>query len=265
MGVQTFIQAIANSFSKPAPTPDGNITTGQALRGEKYAELATVQYGRGMQYLSDEGSYFVATNPTPGTAITATAALTSYATTDTQPTAIVKNNNAIGSGVNIYLDFFKLQLVGLPAGATALRANWVWDNLANHYTSGGSTIVPVNPNMNSASASNMVLYFGALSAATSSVNARIISNDQMRGTVAATPVALLGDEYIFRFGAVEQAVANYSLNVAAGTPTQVIKNIIDVPPLIIGPQQVASLRIWGPNTGSTTTCTYEFVMGYWER
>lgn len=263
MSITSFIQGVANQFSKPSATPDNSVTIGQSLRTGKYAELATVNYIPDMHMLADEGSYFIATNPTPGTAIAGTGSLTSFATTDTQPTAVFKNNAALGSGINIYMDFFKLQLVALPTTATSFRANWVIDNLANKYTSGGSTITPVNASGNSNSSPNGVLYFGAIAAAAASANARIVSNDQLRGTTAATPCALLGDEFIFRFGAVEQAAANYSLNVAAGTPTQVIKNVIPVVPIILGPQQTATLRIWGAANAGTPS--YEFVMGYWER
>lgn len=263
VSITSFIQGIANTFTKPAPTTDNTVTVGQSFRVDKYAELATVSYIPDFHALADEGSYFVATNPTPGSAIASTGSLTTYATCDTQPTAIVKNNNAIGSGINVYFDYFRLQLVALPTTATNFRANWVLDNVANKYTSGGTVVTPVNVSINSNNTSNMILYFGAVSAAASSSNARLVSNDQLRGTVAATPVALLGDEYIFRFGAVEQAAASYSLNVAAGTPTQVIKNVIPVSPIILGPQQTATLRIWG--TANAGTPSYEFEFGYWER
>ena len=87
--------------------------------------------------LADQGKYFVATNPTPGTGI-ASGAVTSLA--DTTPYLVIKNNNTVASGIKMYLDFWRLTLTAAGGGGTVRNMTFKLDSSQSvtRYTSGGS-------------------------------------------------------------------------------------------------------------------------------
>src|SRR5207302_4121690 len=100
------------------------------------------------------------------------------------------------NALSIYMRYLRLVCTVAPASATSWRYSMRMDNL-NRYSSGGSTITPVNPNPNSSrNVSVALVYFGAIvPTALPSANARLVAN----GTLdSAIPV--VGDQYLLRFG-----------------------------------------------------------------
>ena len=275
--LQTLLQGITNWASKPAPTADGTQTP-NATRMGRYNEQAIQSYINGTQALSDEGSYFVCTSPTPGTAIAMTTTITSFATTDTQATMIIQNRdiNTNPFAKNMYPDYIKLMLVGLPGSATTWQFALTMDSNSSVYTSGGTILAGTasgqtqglgaySPNMNSGAQSVAFVAFGALSTAAKSSVSRLVAIGNLRPRVATTPVADLGDEYILKFGPMEHPGANFALGLSGGTPLNIVKNVISVPPVVLGPQQSIKMGIWGVATTGASGPTFEVEFGWFER
>src|SRR5712691_6449457 len=112
------------------------------------------------QILADEGNYFVATNPTPGTAI---AFAVNAAVSETAGYFLSIKNNDPANGKRIYPDYSRLICAVAPVSATAGDMFIKLDSAG--FTSGGSAITAVNPNYDSAATSISQINAGALTTA----------------------------------------------------------------------------------------------------
>jgi len=227
--------------------PVGDGVESQARMG-RYGELLTQRLGSPYHSLADEGSYFVAGNPTPGTQIDH---VTSAAISETAGNYLyLKNNDALG-GKRLYLDFCRLICNSVPTTGSAGYFFWKVDNV-NRYTSTGTTLTPVNANMDAGLASVAQLYVGANVTIAPSASARVVAHGMLRSVI---PVA--GDEWIFKFGGQDFSCAS-SLG-----GTVALRMPIPCAPLILGPQQNACLQIWF--TSNNAAAKYEIELGWWER
>ena len=126
-----------------------------------------------LQALADEGALFLATNPTPNTAIATTTSVVdagnSGATSaQTRPVAIWYNSAAASdqAALNIYPLSISMMLVQVPTSATFWDMGfWLEPVGASAYTSGGSVITPVSLNPDVGTATRLQMYFGAITAA----------------------------------------------------------------------------------------------------
>jgi hypothetical protein len=195
---------------------------------------------------ADEGRYFVATNPTPGTAIAQTIQ-TSFLATNALCT--IFNGNAAG-GARIYLDYIRLIVGTAAASATSCELAAVLDKI-NRFSSGGSAITPVCSNLDASNNNTgAVINFGAVTAAAASA-ARIVSRITVKPSIQLTK-----DSYVIKFGA--PAGQGSTVPSAVGIIGQ------DAPPIVIAPQGSLVLHVWNP-ANSATAPTYEFELGYFER
>jgi len=92
------------------------------VRGGRYGEQYVLPLIPTKHLLADEGSYFIATNPTPGTAL---AYNVQAAFSDTVPLFYVQNNDSKANpfGKRLYLDYIKLICTTAPASSTGTRQN----------------------------------------------------------------------------------------------------------------------------------------------
>ena len=221
------------------------------LRIGRYRDLYTIPMFHKSHSLSDEGTYFIATNPTPGTPV---AFVVNAAVSETAGYFLnIKNNDPVG-GVNakrMYLDYIRLICGVVPASATSGHCFIKLDNI-NRYSSGGSIITPVNPNMDSNIASIAQVYAGALTTVAPSPSARSVARGVLRASI---PV--VNDEWILNFGSVETAS---SMLIGGG----VARFVVPLPPVIIGAQQTMGLQLWFP-ANSVTPAQFEFEVGWFER
>ncbi len=222
------------------------------LRVSRYGEMVTRIVGKEGKYaLADSGEYWSATNPTPGTGIAGIAATGAFA--DAESLLYIKNGASVGDGTRIYLDF--LQLIVTAAGTNGTDHRYVSkiDTGADRYTSGGSSITPVNPNMDSSTTSSATIKFGALVTTAASTSARLVQNGLIRNVITVA-----GDVYTFDFGGTMTAAPAHAI---AGTA---IANIV-IPhvPVVIGPQQYFVMSLH--SSSQTAATSYEFNLGYWER
>lgn len=235
------------------------------LLGNSVNELKVESSSSDMHVLCARGEYFTAKTATPGTGVALITSLTTFATTDTQPSAVLFNSAAAG-GTRVYLDYIKMVLTAtqLPTTATNIQMAIDVDSALARYTSGGTLLTSVNNNMDNSAASVAVVHFGAtIAAVAGSTNRRIMYSDYIEPIVTTTPCAAAGDRFEVKFGGVDRGAHVEIGTLAAGTPLNVKKICSVGAPIIIGGQQTMCVRIWG--TGMAAAPTYEFEMGWYER
>lgn len=206
----------------------------------------------------DEGSYYVVTNPTPGTVIATTTSVVDDAATASathaQNAPVMHLLNKYGAtdsnAKTLYPRYIRMMLSQVPTSATTWRFA-IRLGTAARYTSGGSALSLVNTNTNSSNVSPSICYFGAVLTALDPAN-RLVAN----GTVGSViPVTL--DVWTFTFGDIVQP-SNF-LSSASAT-----KNVtISLPALAIGPGGYMQFEMWGASNAAAPS--WEFEMGVVER
>lgn len=238
--------------SAQLPTPklgDGIINSGSD-RANGYGEKYFVPVGLKKYPLAEDGAYWVALNPTPGTGIAGHAAPTTF--DNTKPFILIKNNAPVAPGAkNIYLDMIKLALTVAGSGGTLNLATHAIDAGAG-YTSGGSALSPVNPNGNIGIGSNAVIYAGAAVATANAGAQRVIANQRLR-----TPISVVGDVTLFDFGGAP-IVSGMALE-----GTTELERVVVCPPVVIPPQGWYKLVLWRASQSGANS--YEVEISYWER
>ena len=210
-----------------------------------------------MANLLDEGCYFVANSGQAGLAMAAGPGLVA-----TAPFLLVVNNNPVSAPKTIWLDYLNLTntVAGSAAsGLTFLAATAIIDS-GNRYSSAGTQLTPVNPNMNSAAASLGLVYAGAPVATAASGNARtVIGQRNVRPAVSGTAATVVGDDIMFNFGGIEGETAG---NIVVANP-----NLIPVacPAIAIGPQQSALIYLYYAAATTPVAAQFAAEFGYWER
>jgi hypothetical protein len=220
-----------------------------AIRVSHRGDLMTMPLGKPRIALVDEGKYFIAKNPTPGTGIAGIAASGAFA--DAESTLLLKNTNSVGSGKRICLDY--LRLLVTAAGADGSDHRYVTKtDVGDRYTSGGSSITPVNPNADSTESPTCSLYFGALVTTAASTSARLVGSGLIRNVIT-----VVGDQYIFNFGGDPVPPAH------AIAGTAIANIVIAHPPVVLGPGQSMVMSLHA--TAQSAASSYEFELGFWER
>jgi hypothetical protein len=238
--------AVIRNDSLPATGAEGTI--GQ-LRASTYGELVTTSlYGSRMKVLADEGSFFTAVNPTAGTGIIDTAALTGFVTTT--PTMVVVNSNSTG-GKSLYLESLRLNVTAAGTSGT----NWSWAmyvDTGNRYSSGGSQITPNNINMLASNSTGALVYFGAITATAANSQRKIAASP------GRTVIKVVGDEYRWTFGDSSPAPVGMPME-----GTLQIQRHFHAPPVVIPPGCSFCFYEWGASQG--TAAGFEFQLNYFER
>jgi hypothetical protein len=122
------------------------------------------------------------------------------------------------------------------------------------YSSGGSAIAALpNVNMDSARTSIALVHFGALTLAAESGAVRRLARCQLRGAI---PVAF--EEYLIVFGDVKAS----NFQTLGGTALQ--RQVVHLPPAILGPGHALTLHVWHPGNAATPA-SWEFELGWGER
>lgn len=219
-------------------------------------EQAVINLFNDTKGLVNEGSYFVASTPTPGTGITLSVATgTTYS--DTQGLLSVDNLDTGkiqgGQSKQIYLDFISFVVTATPTAATQHDIAYRIDN-ANRGT-GGTVVAVQNANMAYGNATMASIRANPTIAA-ATANVRTLGHQTIRK--AAAPAYIVGDLVIIKFGGIEMsnALANFTLT------TQTII-IVPAPPVAIGPGQSFILNEWA--TARTGALSGEISVGFVER
>lgn len=246
---------MANTSRISRILPQANVDTVEASnRGGRYGEQYELPLYGSKHLLADEGSYFVATNTTPGTPIALITSITAYAASGAATAAVLVLTNTESRSATapkrVYFDYIKLLCVDVPTAATSWRYALVLDDNPIRYTSGGSQIYPVNANGDSSVATIARMYFGETVTAVVN-NARTVGRGILRGVVPTT-----FDTFVIVSGGTEGG-GNFVSAAASG-------KFVDVTaPIIIGAQQNLVLSLWGASNAGVST--WEFECGWWER
>jgi len=224
------------------------------LRGGRFGELMNQPLYDGKQWsLADEGSYFYSQNPAIDAATTiAGHAAPVLADLFTKPFIIIKNNTAGSQDIRLYLDFIHITVI--TPGANGTSDNWAAEidtGNPDRSTTTGTTLLTVNPNLQSTASPAGVLKAGPLVASAPSANARRVGHGVMR-----TSIAIAGDQYMFRFG---ESSPSAGAVVAAAASSR----IIPLPPVVLGAQDQFLLHLYAPS--QSAAAVYKVIVGHVER
>lgn len=255
-------------------TPVSEILTVQrSIVGQQYSvDGAEIENARGGRYgekyvlspmpykhlLSDEGSYFVATNPTIGTGV-AYALQTSFSAT--AGFFAIQNTEKAG-GKRLYLDMLKLYLTAAPTATVSMEFAFVLDTRDRAPTAGNVQVVPNCTNGDIPSAAS-IANLQAYSAATLTLPAAAGGTNKTVGRVRIpTSLGIIGDEYILQFGPTD--IPGFVPGLTATRATAVARLGAGAPPIIVAPQQWLLIYMWWL-TAATTAPSFEYELGWFER
>lgn len=237
----------------PTLNPDSQ-SSDVAFRLDPYGGAYTQPLVRKAHNLADEGSYFVTNN-----AQTGIASAYNIAFTATAPFLLVYN----GGAVKVALDY--LALTAIAAGASTTTAGYiaaaVVTDTGNRYSSGGTNLTAniVCPNYAAAAApSGVVVYAGAITA-TAAVAARtIVGVRNLRPSVSATVINVVGDMNLINFGSVEGATGSITIANANIMPQA-------FPPVVVPPLTSALFYLTYPVMSAPSAATFAPELGFWVR
>lgn len=234
------------SRSVAVPQPDSlNSNPNGGNRASPYGDSYVIPLGAKNHFFADEGSYFLARNPTDGTGIATIAAATAY--DSTKPFIYIYNAN---SNKNVILDYLKLVATAAGTNGTAINLTHQLD-AGSLYTSGSVAVTPVNCNAGSQNGSGVSLYAG-----TTLVTVTATSAARTLGHLAIRPVIpVVGDTYYVNFGGNDPFLASLAV---AGTA---ISNIgMNTAPVVIPPGYCWKAGVWLPSQSAASS--YEFELGF---
>lgn len=257
------MDAVAKGIVRRAlPSPNADA-------GEVYARMGRFQEAYVLNPLpqrlvaADEGSYFIAQNPTPGTAIQLNANITSFA--DTNGLFLFKNTQSAStaSAKRIYLDYIKLIVAGTAPTATVSMHFAFKRGTTDRTPSSSSAYTTLTP-INACSEYGNTSICTPLSFANAAAMTLIASGSSEKFTGRATiPTGLgvTGDEYMVKFGGEPVASGRGGAAVRATDPGQIFTY---APPQIIEPAEFLAVHMWWL-TAASTAASFEFEVGWWER
>lgn len=216
--------------------------------------------------LADEGSYFAAsssgtvTPPIPGTFVAQQGQVVAFG--DTTPLWVIQNQAPPG-GKRVYLDFLRLLLGGTaPTGTISLELAVRIDAISKLPTNSNQYTNPVAINVNGdsdrAPIARIYAYLAAQAMATPASSGAVRNAARIR---VPTGVAVVGDQYIFRFGTTEPDSGSVSTAARATHPATLSGQ---GNPVVIGPGQWATIHLWWL-TSATNLPTWEWELGLVER
>lgn len=236
--------AIARAL--PTATADGaGVTT--PTRTGRYGEAYNASVSNKELFAADEGSHYVAVNPTAGTGILGHAAPTTF--DETKANLLIYN----GGTNRMYLQSIKLVDTAVSVGGTRIQMNFSLD-YGNLFASGGTALTKANVNADSTNTSGAVITAGAVVCSAATSNRRLLGNHVIRGA----NIDVVWDVYEFVFG----AVGGSSGETAEGTTVaQVITTHLH--PIVIGAGQMFKMVIWAASM--STGPTFEYLVNWIER
>lgn len=218
-----------------------------------YGDVWTIGGIRKQHALADEGSYFVANNGGTGVATAATPT----AFSDTAPMLTLYNSDQPGNqnSKRVYFDFIKLLETAAGTAGVSFRVRVKIGN-GNPYSSGGTELVPTNPNMDMPERSSVLKAF-ILPTAVAMQSMRTIVGDVVCIPTQGAVIAALSTIHM-NFGGVEGGISDGPLGAA-----QVIMSHVGLPPLILGPNQGALIEFLIASQSAASSWTPE--LAWWER
>lgn len=207
-----------------------------------------------------DASYFVITNPTPGTAI-AYALKTGYSAT-ANGLFCISNNDVVG-GKNIYLDRLELiQTATAPTGTLAMHFDVYNETGIVAMTGAVATRTPVQVNTGSGTSQTSKAVAQSFDAGAATVPAAVGTRRLQGIGVIQTGVAVIHDSYFVQFGGESNIGGSGALTAARATAAARLGCQIN--PIVIAPQTTSWINMWWV-TQAANTPSFEFTLGWIER
>lgn len=217
----------------------------------------SVGFPSSRQMLAAAGKYFVATNPTPGTAI-AYANKTAFSATANGLFSIYNGNPT--NGAVIQLDRLKLtQTAAAPTGGLVTRFELYAETGAVAITGNALAVTPQNVNLGYASSTGATVTF--FSAGAGTVAAAVGTRRLLHTGSFASGVNVTHDSWTFEFGADGLASGTSELTAARATAPADI--VVHAPPITVWPGTSVWMNLWGL-TPAANVPSYEFNLSYIE-
>ena len=249
-----------NSLSLPGalPSPIYNNTYGPT-RSSRYGEQYVQPIMGWRAACALEGTYFAAHNATDDAATTlaghAAPVLADADATMTKPFIFLRNPSASTSALRLFLDYIEIEVITAAASGTQACYSAQIDSGATRYSSGGTALTIVNPNQQSSNASVLAatscLMGGAVVSAAETAAVRYLQHGSLRPTIE-----IAGDKKLFVFG-------QDPLGLTATAGATVREQVVNLPPVILGPTDSFLLALYGASTASAGV--YKVRMGWVER
>jgi hypothetical protein len=198
--------------------------------------------------LSDQGVFYNAVSPTPGTGI-----IGPVSTTWDETKAILTVFN--GGLVNISPKFLRLHCTVIGTTGTGVRFTQTTDS-GNRYSSGGTALVVSNSNQNSTNRSAAQINFGALTTTAATAQRRLQSNKLFK----SDGIEVVNETYQFSWGSPSQLEDPASL---INNTTTLAHTSYAFGPLTIGPGQSFVIHQW--RAAITVGITFEVEFGFIEK
>lgn len=226
--------------------------------------------GTRARWYASQGSYFKATNATPGTGIVVSSTQQTFSAT--KGMLCLQNTAPANSNVFLFPDHIRLTVSVVDVAATSFQYVIASDSILR-YSSGGTQIVtpgtyasnngPMNA-LRAGPAPNIkpfgpqgALFFGDLTYAAESGNVVRGARGCMKSNAA--PLTQVNDEFLWSFAPSEDVGAGQSKAGAASNPTIFRQNVGSFG---IGPQCSMVFNTWAPAV--TTGPTFELEVGWYE-
>lgn len=224
----------------PTGTSDGQTSatpTRTGTYGEAYVNPIT---GKEL-FTADEGSYYMALTPTPGTGIIGTVSIA--AITDVSPTMVLFN----GSTKRCYPQLLNLHETVVSTSGSRVQFTFYTD-VINRWTSAGTALTEGNVNSGVTGASGVAIHVGAVVSPAASAKV-LVDHVVFRGTID-----VVEDQYEFIFGS-QGGGLNTGSRVA--TVSDFSKSL---PPICILPGHSLVMHQWAASQANAPT--YEYRFGY---
>jgi hypothetical protein len=211
---------------------------------------------------ADNGIYYSAISPTPGTGIVNTVNMTSLAIAELAPFLNVYNGSPASQPVTIYPLYLRLTMTAANAasgGTLGLKFTFTLDqgNRVTTIPAAAGILTINNCNMGSPNRSQAQIYGNANALITSAPTSqrRIVGHVSPRPTV----LGVVGDVYQFNFGSTEQ------IDPSSLTPggTSIANVTYGLAPFVIGQNQTLGVNVWAVN--NTTAPAFEVEFGFLEK
>ena len=240
------------SYARALPTANADGTTiATPSRTGRYSEAYTLPVTGKELFFADEGSQFVAVNPTMGTGIVGHAAATTF--DEAKALLVIYNGNTAASGIRVYPQSILLDVTVVGVGHTRDQFSFTLDT-GNRVSSAGTALTKANLNMDSGVTSGAIVTFGAVVTTAATTSRRLLGNYVVRGA----NIEVVWDQFEFIFGAPGGSTGGLL------TPTTVATHFTRcLPPVVIGPGQSLCVHQWAAS--QSTGITFEPVINYVER
>jgi hypothetical protein len=224
----------------PGTNADG---AGTPARAGTYSEAYVLPITGKEMFSADEGTYFTAISPTPGTGIIGHAAPTTF--DEAKPYLVLYN----GGSRRIYPQFLRLHETVASVGGVIVQVT-ITSDVGNRRSSAGTAMTVSKSRLAGAVSSGAVVHQGAV-IGTAATGARIIHDH----IVFRNTIDIIGDTYEINFGGAGGGSTSTSrvATVADGSRTAA--------PVVIEPGNSLCITQWvaSQSTGPTWIATLGFI------